>query len=275
MPKAAPAKTEEKKITKAAFLKALDKKAAVAKVATKKERQTYLDDTALLQKLGLGPGESATFTASVSNISFLFAKDDPNRPMFIFNYVIESDESNENGVIVGNNFILEEGKNKEGEIFRTEQESQEQLFGEFQGLGEDTSEWATSKNPLHDAVTAAEEHTKNKTPISITIKHWSKPPKSGMNVRVNGPLADDDNSDLETDEEEYEDAEGESDFDASEWIDGWVEFDHEEYGSVRMKVEAYDEDADVFTGTDENGEEWTADYGPKPDVVVWSENQDD
>lgn len=281
MPKAAaPGSTTpsaEKTISKAQFLKALDKKAAVARTAATAERKTgFATDHDTLAKLEIPPGESKTFPAKVSRILFSFAKDDANRPAFRFNYGIVSDNPKYNGTIVGNYMILEEGKDKKGEIFRTEEQAQEQVFGEFQGLGEDTAAWTKNPrvNPLALAVEAAEQHTKEKTDISVNVRHWvSRDGKSsGMNVFVKGLLAND-NSDLEATEPEETDEATEAD--PLDWIDCVVSFistvDNESV--VRAKVTAYNADNDNFDLIDENNEIWDGDYAIPADSMTYLDDQ--
>jgi hypothetical protein len=259
----------ETQVSEAAFLKVLNTKKTAAAAAAKTERKGFLDDSAVLDKLGIASGESKTFHGSVSKIVMDFAKKDKNRPMFRFVYVIASDDKSANGTVVNNNFIIEDGVNKEGVVFRTEAEVLENLFQEFQSLGEDTTKWV--KDPCGEAAKAAKLHTKEKTPVSITVKHWDNGKKSGMNVYANTvPVSD--NSDLEDEvnEEEADD----SDFDPEDWIGGYVTFTSEEYGNVRMLVSSYDADTETFSGTDDNGDDWEDEYAPLAKAVEWAEDQE-
>jgi len=263
----------EKTVTEAAFLAGFNKKAALAKTAAKKERVSFPDDETILKKLGIGIGERRTYNAAVSKITFGFAKNDTNRPMFQFIYVLTTDDPKAKGTILSNNHIIEEGViAATGEVWRTEEEAMEKLMGEFQGIGEETMSW---KDPIAGAIKAAKDHTAAKTPISITLSCWeSKKTKGkvGMNKDIN-PASATDNSDLE-DTEAVDEASDEG-FNAEDWIGGWCEFDHEEYGHTRMKVEAYDEESHTFTGTDDTGAPWDSDFGPSADVATWSEDQND
>lgn len=283
------AKTEENKVTEAAFLKSLNaNKQAAATAAKKKRPDGLLNDMEILNKLGIEPNDSRMFNAAVSKITFSFAKDDPNRPMFRFVYVItEPDDPAVDGTIIANNHILEEGTNKDGEVWRTLEEAYEKLYFEFQGLGEDTASW---KDPAKECLAKLKEHTANKTPIELRVSHWvsKDKQKSGMNATPS-PIAPEDNGDIQIEDEEatndpadetqYEDVdppeatEADAEFNPDDWVGGWAEFDHEEYGHVVLMIESYDADEQLFYGTDENGEEWSAEngYGAPFDAVSWSD----
>lgn len=242
--------TEEKTVTSAAFLAALNKKKAALVKGAKEERRTgYLEDSAILAKLGVEEGDRKTFPASVSKVVFSFAKDDTNRPAFRFHYIIESADPKANGTIVQNYYILEEGVKQDGTVWQTEEQAAAKISGEFQGLGDDTSGWG-----VEDFVTASQKHTKDKTPISVTVSSYrNKKDELKMNITPN-PVADNapaDNSDLDAGD----------DFDGNAWVGTYIEFEHESVdGKVRMLVESYDAETDTFTGTDDNGEEWSGDY---------------
>lgn len=312
MPKAASStasKKEEKQVSEAAFLKSLNKKKAVLKAAAKtKRREGYQDDEAIAKRLGLEPGESGTFNASVSKIGFSFAKNDANRPMFRFSLVIMSSNKKANGTVVSWNHILEEGRSKEtDEVFRTELEAAEAVMADFQGLGEDTTEWDEDE-VMEKALEAAKYHTKEKTEVSLYIKHWTKTNdkgeivKAGLNYRINGPIDDDEGTEEdeeqeeeeleeeETEEEETEETEEEEseeeseeseeeseegEFDPDEWIGGYVTFKDKEFGNVRMKVTAYNEKKHAFEGIDQNGDVWDGKYAVSVDKVEYDDNQDD
>lgn len=243
---------DDKSVTPAAFLAALNKKkAALVKGAKTERRVGYLDDKSILMKLGVEPGVRKVFPASVSKIVFSFAKDDAARPAFRFSYVINSTDPKANGTVVSNYYILEEGVKQDGTVWQTEEQASEKIAGEFQGLGEDTAGWTTE-----DFVTAAQKHTKDKTPISVTISSYvsKKDNEPKINVLPN-PIDDDaapaDNSDLD----------GDDAFDGNEWVGLYIEFEHESVdGRVRMLVESYDAENDTFIGVDDNGERWEGDY---------------
>jgi len=272
--KATSAATEDKQVSEAAFLQSFNKKKASADAAAKSARPSgFLDDKQTLAKLGVGPNERKTFQGMVSKIVLSFAKNDANRPMFRFAYSITSDDRSIDGTVVSNQYIIEEKTKKDtGEVWKTEEEAEAEVYYEFQGLGEDTSRWG--KDARAKAVKAAKDHTKAKTPVSITIAHWTKGEgasyKSGMNVIIN-PALDDSNSDLDDTTEEAPD----DGFDSADWIGGWVTFESDEYGTIRMKVESYDEESHTFSGTSDTNERWEEDYAPSADVVEWAENQDD
>lgn len=275
MPKVAGKSTqkEETKVSEAAFLKSVGKLKSDAKTAAKKEKPTgILTDSQILEKLEVAKGDAKTFQATCTKVSMSFAKNDPNRPAFRFNYTIQSTNKAYNGTQVSNYHLIEEGKNKTtGEVFRTVEETLANLFFEFQGIGYDTSSWA---DPLVDAVNAAKEITKDKPDVSLTIKHGTDKEtkkKSYLNIYVN-PIASG-NSDLET--EDSEEGEDEGTFNAEEWIGAIVEFDHDDYGHVVLTVESYDEDTHTFSGTDSNGETWEGDFAVSVDAVEWSDQNDE
>jgi hypothetical protein len=242
---------EDKSVSPAAFLASLNKKkAALVKGAKTERRVGYLDDKSILMKLGVEPGVRKTFPASVSKIVFSFAKDDTARPAFRFSYIINSTDPKANGTVVSNYYILEEGVKADGTVWQTEEEAAAKIAGEFQGLGDDSADWGTE-----DFVTAAQKHTKDKTPIQVTISAYisKKDNEPKINVLPN-PIDDDaapaDNSDLDGD-----------DFNPTEWIGAYIEFQHESVdGTVRMLVESFDEETQCFIGVDANGERWEGDY---------------
>jgi hypothetical protein len=230
---------KEAQITEAAFLKAFNAKAAAAKAAAKKTRPSgMMDSSEIIERLGLEPGQSKSYHGNVSNIKFTFAQKDPKRPMFIFNYSINSEDSNANGLVVPNMITVAERLNKKtNAVIRTEEQAMDDLMYELQGLGEDT---ASYKNPIADAIAACKKHTKDKTPIRLSIKHWTTDSSEGINVRVNPDIED--NSDLDdseeeesTDEEEVEEVSAEEDseeFDSEAWIDGWIDYKYEGDSSI-------------------------------------------
>lgn len=241
---------EDKQVSKAAFLAALKKKQGAIVQGAKKERQTYLDDEGILKKLGISDGERKTYNARVSKIVFSFAKDDTNRPAFRFFYVIESDDPRVNGTVVNNYYILEQGVKSNGKVWQTEEEAAARIMGEFQGIGDDTMSW---KDPIAQGVDAAEYHTKNRTPISLTVSAKKNDKKELKMYKYPSPVQlANDNSDLDQSSDE-------EDFDPSVWNGVWIEFEHEAVeGKVRMKITGHTDDS--FTGVDENNEEWSGDY---------------
>lgn len=249
------AKTEqEASVTPAAFLAALaKKKAALVKGAKEERRQGYLDDAGILAKLGIDEGMRKSFPASVSKVAFSFAKGDAARPAFRFSYIIDSTDPRAKGTVVSNYYILEEGVKSDGTVWQTEEEAAAKISAEFQGIGDDTKGWGHE-----EFLAAAQEHTKNKTEVSVTVSCYrNKNNELKINVLPNPALGDSapaDNSDL--DESEPAD-----DFDGSAWVGYYIEFQHESVdGTVRMLVEEYDEASDCFIGTDDNGEKWEGDY---------------
>lgn len=260
---------EDKSVTPAAFLAALNKKkAALVKGAKEERRVGYLDDKSILMKLGVEEGVRKVFPASVSKIVFSFAKNDTARPAFRFSYIIDSTDPKAKGTVVSNYYIVEEGVKSDGTVWQTEDEAAAKVAAEFQGLGEDTLSWG---NDLEQYVTAAQKHTKDKTPISVTVSCYRSKKDNELKINVlPNPISDDsaptDNSDLDDTD----------DFDGNEWVGLYIEFQHESVeGTVRMLVEAYDEESDTFIGVDDNGERWEGDYALETthDFIL-SENQE-
>lgn len=297
MPKAAtataPKKSEDKVVSEAAFLKSLDKKKAALSAAAKTKRPDgYQDDKAILDRLGLAIDESGTFNAQVSKITFSFAKGDQNRPMVRFAFVIMSDDRKKNGTVVSWNHILEEGTTKEGNVFRTEEEASENLMFDLQGLGEDTESWKESETNKK-IMEACKRHTKEKTEVSMYIKHWAsytaagKLKNEGGNFRINGPIGDveeageedevpeDEDEETEEEGEEEEADEEEGTFDANEWIGGWVKFKDKKFGDIRMKIDSWDEETECFSGTDTNGDVWDGEYAVPLAKADWDDDQED
>jgi len=264
--------TEEKQVNPAAFLKALNKKKTAAKAAAKAERPTgIMDDAAIMARLGLeNEGDRVTIAARVSKIQMGFAKQDANRPYFQFFYSLSDNSALSDkgrGTIVNNYREVAAATNADGEEWRTEEQALEQLFFEFQALGENTSEWA---NPLEDAVACAAKHTAAKTEIQVgfSVYKSKKNGNLGLNISVVG--AESDNSDLdESEDTESEDTEGTEEGSYEDWIGGWVTYTDDE-GDVDFLIESYDSEADTFSGTDEDGGEWSE---APCDSCVWCEDQ--
>lgn len=303
MPKAATAakKDDTKQVSEAQFLKAMDKKKTVIKAAAKSKRpEGFQNDKDVLHRLGIEIGDSATFTAQVSKITFSFAKGDANRPMFRFAFVIVSDNKKHNGAVVSWNHILEDAS-ANGEVFRTTEQATQNLMYDLQGLGEDTESWPEAE--LNKRILEAiKRHTKEKTEVSLNIRHWASYEddnetikNEGANFRINGPIGDDDagEEDEEYEEEETEEEEGEEeteeeeteeetdeteeegDFDPEEWIGAYVTFKDKQYGDMRMKITAWNEDTETFDGIDQNGDVWDGDYAVAADRVEWDDDQED
>jgi len=272
------APSEDKQVSEAAFLKSLDKQRATAAAAAKTARRTgFPDDHEILEKLEIPVGQSKTFNAAVSAIKFSFAKDDANRPAFRFQYVVVSDNMRYNGVQLSNYYILEAQAPTDKWKGRTLEEAQAELFGEFQGLGEDTSGWAADPrvNPLATAVQVAKEHTAAKTPITLTVQHWESKDKqkTGMRVTVKGPIADADNSDLVTDEEVAQ-TEATDSFDPNQWLNAIVDFKDLEGKPIKGQIESFVDDTySHVVIVDQNNELWEGEYAVDFNTVEWSDDQ--
>lgn len=243
---------DDKQVNESAFLKALNKKNAAAKVAAKAKRPSgILNDQEILDKLGIdSPGQSINVPGRVSKVQFGYAKNDTNRPYFRFAYSLSSNSplsEKGKGLIISTYHELTEAE-KDGEVWRTEEQAFEQLFFEFQGLGEDTESWS---NPVKKALERAKYHTSEKTEIDIRISSYLKGNGTlGMNISAQAVATDD--SDLEDDEEE----EGEEEeLDNSDFVGSWVTWEDDE-GAVDFLVESYDEESETFSGKDEDGDEF-------------------
>ncbi len=270
---------EEKTVTKNQMLVALKKKqAALVAGAKAPKKPGYMDDSAILMKLGIEEKVRKTYPARVSKIEFSFAKEDTNRPAFRFYYMIESQDPRANGTVVNNYFILEEASNQDGEVWRTLEEAASEVCGEFESIGEDVTHW---KDPMSNMMDAAERITKEKPQIMLTIGAYKN--KKGVLVMTKTPSPFADNSDLDAADEAGDDTVESSeetssdDNDPSVWVGYWIEFEHESVeGTVRMKVTAYDPESDTFSGVDENNEEWSGDYAiPATHSFIQSDNQAD
>lgn len=267
--------TEEKQVNPAAFLKALNKKKTAAKAAAKAERPSgIMDDAAIMARLGLeNEGDRVTIAARVSKIQMGFAKQEADRPYFQFFYSLSENSplsEKGRGTVVNNYREVAAATNADGEEWRTEYQASEQLFFEFQALGEDTSEW--SDDPFPPAIEAAKKHTAAKTEIQVgfSVYKSKKNGNLGLNISVVG--AESDNSDLEDDESEdteSEDTEGTEEGSYEDWVGGWVTYTDDE-GDVDFLIESYDSEADTFSGTDEDGGEWSE---APCDSCVWCEDQ--
>jgi len=259
MPTKPEAKSGEKQVSEAAFLKSMNKDLAVAKAAAKKERpKGSLDGEQIAKVLGLELGQRYILSAQVATVSFGFAKDDANRKYFRFAYALTENGPSGSGIgqVLSNYHELTEGKKTTGEVWRTVEKAYENLYYELQGLGEDTLEY---KEPLADCVKAAKAHTAAKTPINLVISYTksAKDGKNYVNFYPQGPI---DNSDLVTDSTATTTDGEESEFNPEEWVGSWVTWTDSE-GSVDFKVERHDEDG--FYGSDSESE-----YGPAPFAEV-------
>lgn len=251
------AKSGEKQVSEAAFLKSMDKHKQAAQASAKKDRpQGSLEGEALAQLLGLEVGQRYLFSARVATIGFGFAKDDANRPYLRFAYSLTSNGPSGKGVgqIVSNYYELTEGKKTDGEVFRTVEEAYDQVYFEIQGLGEDTSAYT---NVNADLIKAAKKHTAEKTEVQIAISCTKA--KTGdkiyVNYRVMGPA---DNSDLDTGEST--DTDNSEQFNPDDWVGLWVSWTDAD-GTVEFKVTSHD--ADGFYGEDDETQ-----YGPAPFAEV-------
>jgi hypothetical protein len=265
-------KKESVQLSESAVVKALmAKKGQFASAAKKKRPTGMMTDMEILDRLGIGPNESKVFSANVSNIKPYYAKDDANRLAFNFAYTINSDDKQANGVTVRSNHILEATDYKELD------QVIEELMYELQGLGEQTDAY---KDPIGDAVKAMTRHTKEKTEVRLTVKHYvgKKARKDGsfpegINLTVNPVLG---NEDLPTDEEVEDSSdeqstndepgvEGEA-FNPDDWIGVKIKYsfagDGDGYpeGDYILTIKSYDSDTESFICEDESGEEWSGDY---------------
>lgn len=274
--------TEEKQVNPAAFLKALNKKKAAAKAAAKAERPTgIMDNAAIMARLGLeNEGDRVTLAARVSKIQMGFAKQDANRPYFQFFYSLSENSplsDKGRGMVVNNYREVAAATNADGEEWRTEEQALEQLFFEFQALGEDTSEWT---DPLPDAIECAKKHTADKTEILVGFNVYKSKTSGALGLNISVVGAESDNSDLEDDadleDDESDDTDDtDDDSDDSEeasyedWVGGWVTYSDDD-GSVDFLVESYDAEEETFNGTDEDGGEWE---NAPCDSCEWCEDQ--
>lgn len=284
MPKRAPA-AGNSEVSEAAILRKLQAREQAAKAAAAKPRPSGMDDMAILSRLGIGPGESKTLQGNVGSIKLTAAKGDANRPMFLFSYITSSDDPKLNGVTIGRNFIIEDKKRTKdsekgaaGTIYQTADESIDELMWELQGIGEDTEGYLTAKEGvMMSAVAAGKRHTAEKTPVRLTIQHWTSSTKAGMNVSVN-PAGSDDLADSEatadddTVEDNATDAATDEAFDFEAWLEGYIDYTCPETGLVTLKVASYDAGQHQFNCVADDGSEWNvADgWGVPADKCEWS-----
>ena len=258
---------EEKQVNEVAFLKNLNAHRQAAKAASKEKRPDgVLTDMAILDRLGLKEdGQMVTIPGTVTKIAIGNAKQDVKRPYFRFAYSL-TDASPFSGLgrgtVVSNYHELTEGKNREGEVYRTIEEAWAQLFYEFQGIGEDTESW---DDPAAEAVKAAKYHTKEKTQVSLTLSRYGKKDgSSGLNIRPDSISSGEDleNATVEDDGTEHdpEVVEDSEDYtpDAN-WIGYWVTWEDESGpdNAATVMLDSFDEDAQTFAGTGDDGTEYT------------------
>lgn len=257
---AAPA---ESKVSTAAILRSLKTKEAAAKTAAKQERpkSTRMDDSELIERLGLEMDQTASFSANVNSIKLTCAKGDKDRVMFIFNYTLSSDDKNVNGVPISNSFIIEDkvytsGK-KKGEVWESVEEVIKKLMFEFQALGFDTAAWAKDKTlgVWGNAEKACKEATAEKVGVRITLKPWESDNSSGINVWVNPGMS---NDDLEEDEEE--EAEDEEEVEEEE---------SEEAEDESSEEESEEEEEESEEEEEESDEEEEAEFDPNDYLDRW------
>jgi hypothetical protein len=291
------ATSNDKQVSEAAFLKALaSKKQQLVKSAKKARPSGLLNDLEILEKLGIGPNESKTFNGNVQAIKFYFAKQDAARPAYRFAYVLVSSDKSVNGTIVSKNIILEETD------YRTLEQHIDDLMYELQGLGEETDAY---KDPLKEVQSAVARHTKEKTALRISIKHWVSGTKAGMNIRVNpvddSDLATEDEEapedeeveDVEAEDEEFEEVDppeteesgDDEEFDPDAWIDGWIDYKFEgddavDAGTYTLKVVKYHKKSNTFDCVDEDGAEWNTSEGygipcAETESYEWSDKNDE
>lgn len=285
MPKKAPG-SGNSEVSEAAILRKLQAREQAAKAAATKPRPSGMDDMAILARLGIGPGESKTLQGNVGSIKLTAAKGDANRPMFLFSYITSSDDPQANGVTITRNFIIEDkvrvkdsAKGAKGSVYQTADESIDELMWELQGLGENTEGYLTAKEGVILACHAAcKQHTAEKTPVRLTIQHWTSSDKAGMNITVN-PAGSDDLADSEASFEEESPVEEEApaDFDSEAWIEGYIDYTCPETGEVTLQVVSYDAGQHQFNCVADDGSEWnTADgWGVPADKCEWSTKNPD
>jgi hypothetical protein len=266
-------KKESVQLSESAAVKALmAKKGQFASAAKKKRPTGIMNDMEILARLGIGPNESKVYSANVNNIKPYYAKDDANRLAFNFAYTINSDDKEANGITLRSNHILEETD------YKTLEQVIEELMFELQGLGEHTDSY---KDPIGEAVKAMAKHTKEKTEVRLTVKHYvgKKARKDGtfpegINLTVNPVLgnedlpSDDEDTDAGSEEPPTNDEAGVEDgaFNPDEWIGVKIRYsfsgDGDAYpeGDYDLTIKSYDEATESFICEDEGGEEWSGDY---------------
>ncbi len=266
----AKAAKEDTQVNESAFLKSLNKKAAAAKAAAKAERPTgMLDNAAIMARLGLEEeNDRITVNARVSKIQIGFAKKDTNRPYFRFAYSLTENSPNSGkgkGLIVSNYHELTEAE-KDGEVWRTIEDAYEKMYWEFQALGENTMDWT---DPMAMAVEAAKKHTKDKTEIQLQLSVYSGNKGLGLNISVVNVLNNDDLGEDTEESDEEEETEGEVAL--ADWVGGWVTWT-DSTGSADFCIDSYDEDNNTFSGSDEEGNEYT---DAPTSECEWCDNQRD
>lgn len=256
------AKEETVQLSEAQVIKMLAMRKGQFANAAKKQRPTgIMSDLEILEKLGIGPNETKVFSANVNNIRQYLAKNEAGRLAFNFAYTINSEDTNCNGVTVRNNFIIEDSAS------RTAEQVVDEIVYELQGLGEHTDGY---KDIISEAVKACAKHTKEKTEVRLSIKHYvTKQDKHGMNIRANPAINNDDlPSDAAVEETVDAVTEGaaQDDFNPADWIDVKIRLqypgDGADYpaGEYDLTIKSYDEETTSFICEDDAGETWSGDY---------------
>lgn len=213
----------EKIVSKNDFINALkSKKKQLVESAKKKASVGITTDQEIIDRFKLSKTNSVTRPGYVSKVSWGWAKNDRTRPYVSFFYILDD------GTPLPSVYR---------ELFRTER-SLDMVFGEFQRLGFDTSDWVD--DPASHIVEAAEELTSNNPKVVIHLSVWGE--KGDPRLNVSARLQqDEDEAILESASEEDFEEEEDSEEEDSEEEDSEEE-DSEEEEEEESDDSAFDKD---------------------------------
>lgn len=249
---------------KSAFLRDLKKRTGELAAAAKKEATVaFLKDEEIIENLGLSDVKQQ-FRTKVSRIRY--GLDKHKSPYFAFNFVIT--EGEHEGTTVSQFYGLG-GKTKEE---RTKKD--ERLCAAFQRLNVNTMKW-TPANVSDKLVESADALTESKPDVLLSLYTWGddpSDPRLGIDIisvlSSKGPAKKGKAKDEEEASEEdaqYEDAEEseegeeevEDDTDYPSYIGYEATFDTGD-GEITVTATEYDEESELFTVEDENGDLYEA-----------------
>lgn len=275
---------------RAQFIKDLDKHKKIAAKSMKKPASSgRMDDTEVIELLGLTEGVKKIVSARLARVYYGVSKTAAKQQFFQFRFAIL--DSKYRGVPVSIYRGLD--------LSSTEKEEQsfDFLYGEFQRLGIDTTEWDGSSVGL-STVEAAEQLSEDKPYVTIALSVYQKRDAKGkpsgdprLNINImslsdapTSSVEDEEAEQEQEEEEEYEEVEAEEAEDTSEEVEqeesdgeeeSWIGYPcsfESEGETIEGVTSAYDADSDTYTVTvSEYGEDWDGDYEVTSAEITWAE----
>lgn len=269
------------------FLKSLASyKTEAAKTAKVAASSGYLEDTEIIEALGLVEGENSAFVARLSR--FNYGKDKNKQPYFQPRFTIV--EGAGKGTPVSD--YLGMPKSDKDRTTR----SWESVYRYLQRMDVDTTEWTS--DVLAKTVDACDQLSASRPFVRLSLSIYQKRNSKGvaegdprLNISIIGlasPPEHDDSEEVEEETEEYEDVEGEEEVEVEVEEEESEGEESEEYApkdyvgytgtiisgddSLEGTASAYDAKAKTFAFTVEGyGEDFDGDYEVSFEDITWDE----